>query len=199
MSIRQYSFSNKIYMFFCFVRTRIFYRGARIIRFPFDIRNGKNIRLGRDLSIGRMCRFEVSFENGRHDRICLEIGDQTRIGDFVHISALEHVSIGSNCGIGPKCGITDLNHGDFSPWHPFDMTVPYKQWPLHARPVKIGNNVWIGESVCILPGVTIGDGCIIGAMSNVVKSIPPYSLAVGNPARVVKKYNFTTKCWEKVI
>ncbi len=55
-----------------------------------------------------------------------------------------------------------------------------------ARPVKIGHNVWIGFDCCILPGVTIGDGSIIGARSVVTESIPPYTVAVGNPARFVR-------------
>jgi acetyltransferase-like isoleucine patch superfamily enzyme len=55
-----------------------------------------------------------------------------------------------------------------------------------ARPVKIGKNVWIGFDTCILPGVTIGDGAIIGARSVVTESIPPYTVAVGNPARLVR-------------
>ena len=55
-----------------------------------------------------------------------------------------------------------------------------------ARPVKIGHNVWIGFGSCILPGVTIGDGCIIGARSVVSENIPPYTVAVGNPARFVR-------------
>ena len=56
-----------------------------------------------------------------------------------------------------------------------------------ACPVNIGDNCWIGGSVTILPGVTIGDGCTIGAGSVVVKDIPSYSVAVGNPAKVIRK------------
>jgi acetyltransferase-like isoleucine patch superfamily enzyme len=55
-----------------------------------------------------------------------------------------------------------------------------------ARPVKIGRNVWIGFDCCILPGVTIGDGAIVGARSVVTEDIPPYGIAVGNPARVIR-------------
>lgn len=57
----------------------------------------------------------------------------------------------------------------------------------YARPVTIGNDVWIATGVLVLPGVTIGDGSVIGAGSVVAKDIPPYSLAVGNPCRVIRR------------
>ena len=61
-----------------------------------------------------------------------------------------------------------------------------KQGMTELRPVIIEDDVWIGARVCILPGVTIGHGSVVGACAVVSKSIPPYSVAVGNPARVVK-------------
>lgn len=57
----------------------------------------------------------------------------------------------------------------------------------YALPISIGNNIWIGADVCVLPGVTIGDNCVIGAGSVVNKNIPAGSLAVGNPCRVIRK------------
>ena len=62
----------------------------------------------------------------------------------------------------------------------------------------IEKNVWLGEFVSVLPGVKIGEGSIVGTMSVVNKDIPPYSISVGSPARVVKKYNFDTNKWEKI-
>jgi len=67
-----------------------------------------------------------------------------------------------------------------------------------TSPVKIGKNVWLGEGVIVMPGVTIGDGSVIGAHSVVSKNIPPACVAVGTPARVVKKYSFEKKCWERI-
>ena len=55
-----------------------------------------------------------------------------------------------------------------------------------ARPVHVGRNTWIGFDACILPGVTIGDGAIVGARSVVMSDVPPYSVVAGNPARVIK-------------
>ena len=184
-------------MLICLIRTRLFYPGAKIIRFPFDIRNSKNIKLGKGFTAGRLCRFEVAVEAAKTNKICIEIGENVRVGDFVHITALDSIKIGNGCGIGPKTLISDLNHGNFDENVEYDITIPYAQRSLSSKPVVIGNDVWIGESVCILPGVTIGDGAIIGALSNVTKSIPAYSMAVGNPAKVIKVYNFKTKCWER--
>jgi len=56
-----------------------------------------------------------------------------------------------------------------------------------AQPIRIGRNVWIGFDCCVLPGVTIGDGAIIGARSVVVEDVPPYTLAAGNPARIIRE------------
>jgi lipopolysaccharide O-acetyltransferase len=64
--------------------------------------------------------------------------------------------------------------------------------------VTIGDDVWIGDSVAILPGVTIGRGSVIGALSVVNKSIPEYCIAAGNPARVLKMFNFATGEWDRV-
>jgi acetyltransferase-like isoleucine patch superfamily enzyme len=59
--------------------------------------------------------------------------------------------------------------------------------PAEARPIRIGNNVWIGFESCVLPGVSIGEGSVVGARSVVTEDIPPFSVAVGNPARVIRK------------
>ena len=67
---------------------------------------------------------------------------------------------------------------------------------VETKQVVIGKNVWIGSNTVILLGVRIGDNSVIGAGSTVVKDIPPYCVAVGNPARIVKQYNFETKQWE---
>ena len=65
-------------------------------------------------------------------------------------------------------------------------------------PIKIENNVWIGAHSVVLPGVQIGNHSVIGAGSIITKDIPPYSVAVGNPARIVKRYDMDLKEWVKV-
>lgn len=90
-----------------------------------------------------------------------------------------YVTIGDDCFIGPNVSIYTACHST----NPVERN-SRKEWAL---PVKIGNNVWIGGSVTILPGVTIGDNVTIGAGSVVVKDIPSNVIAVGNPCRVIKR------------
>jgi acetyltransferase-like isoleucine patch superfamily enzyme len=75
---------------------------------------------------------------------------------------------------------------------------PSKEQDLKIGYVQIGADSWIAYGACILPNVTIGKHCIIGALSVVNKDIPPYSLAVGSPAKVVKRYDFDRGEWVKV-
>ena len=88
------------------------------------------------------------------------------------------VTIGDDCFIGPNVGIYTACHST----NPVERNTR-TEW---AKPVTIGDNVWIGGSVTILPGVTIGDNCTIGAGSVVTHDIPANSVAVGNPAKVIK-------------
>lgn len=89
------------------------------------------------------------------------------------------ITIGDNCQIGPNCQLVTPNH-------PIDYMERRK--PIErCLPINIGNDCWLGAGVIICPGVTIGDRCVIGAGSVVVKDIPADSMAVGNPARVIKK------------
>lgn len=89
------------------------------------------------------------------------------------------VRIGDNAFIAPNVGI-------YTAGHPLDACQRNKGLE-YAYPVSIGNNVWIGAGAMILPGVTIGDNAVIGAGSVVTKDIPAYSLAVGNPCRVIRR------------
>ena len=88
------------------------------------------------------------------------------------------VTFGDNVFIAPNCGF-------YTAGHPIDATDRNKGLE-YARPITVGSDVWIGAGVTVLPGVTIGDDCVIGAGSVVVRDIPPHSLAVGNPCRVIK-------------
>lgn len=88
------------------------------------------------------------------------------------------VTFGNNVFIAPNCGF-------YTAGHPLDV-VQRNAGLEYARPITVGNNVWIGAQVCVLPGVTIGDNSVIGAGSVVTKNIPPNSVAVGNPCRVIR-------------
>ena len=89
------------------------------------------------------------------------------------------VTFGDDCFVGPNVSIYTACHST----DPIERN-SRKEW---AKPVSIGNNVWLGGNVTILPGVTIGDNCTIGAGSVVTRDIPSDSVAAGNPARVIKK------------
>lgn len=89
------------------------------------------------------------------------------------------VSFGDNVFIAPNCGF-------YTAGHPLQAKERNKGLE-YARPITVGSDVWIGADVSVLPGVTIGDGCVIGAGSVVNRDIPPYSLAAGNPCRVIRR------------
>ena len=89
------------------------------------------------------------------------------------------VTFGDNVFIAPNCGF-------YTAGHPIDAA-RRNQGLEYAKAITVGDNVWIGAQVCVLPGVTIGDGCVIGAGSVVTRDIPANSIAVGNPCRVIKK------------
>jgi len=88
------------------------------------------------------------------------------------------VSFGDNAFIGPNCSF-------YTAGHPLDAK-QRNEGLEYARPIRVGNNVWFGGNVVVLPGVTIGNNAVIGAGSVVTKDIPDHAVAVGNPCKVVK-------------
>ncbi len=102
-------------------------------------------------------------------------------GRNLTIECKNSIDIGQDTIIAENVSIRDTDH-KFS-----DTAVPIRSQGCTVSPVRIGNDVWIGFGVVITKGVTIGDGCVIGANSVVTRDIPPYSVAVGVPARVIKK------------
>lgn len=105
----------------------------------------------------------------------LEVGYNTYTNYNTNIACFNHIKIGDGCAISEQVTIRDSNNHDMG----------YEGY-IKSAPVIIGNHVWIGLNVTILSGVTIGDGAVIGAGAVVNKDVPPHSLAVGVPAKVVK-------------
>ncbi|MHC1759633.1 MAG: DapH/DapD/GlmU-related protein [Negativicutes bacterium] len=121
------------------------------------------------------------------------IGDGCILGNFNHIAAVHRVVLGKNVLTADRVYISDNLHVYE------DINTPIMhQGAAFKGAVEIGEGSWIGENVAII-GANIGKNCIIGANCVVTKDIPDYSVAVGNPAKVVKKFNQDTNQWEKVI
>jgi maltose O-acetyltransferase len=112
----------------------------------------------------------IAYPGGR-----LEIGDRTYINYGSSLAAHEHIQVGADCMLGPYTNIIDNNYHDLA-----DLT----RLPPSKR-VVIGDYVWIGARVMILPGVTVGDHAVIGAGSIVHRDVPPGVVVAGNPARVI--------------
>lgn len=108
----------------------------------------------------------------------IEIGDNFFANHNLVILDAAKVIFGNNVFIGPNCSFYTINH-------PLDYETRNKGLE-YAKRITVGNNVWMGGNVVVLPGITIGDNSVIGAGSVVTKNIPSNSIVVGNPARVIK-------------
>ena len=194
--MKKRSFLNFIYISFCFVYTKIFFKKVRLLRLPIDIRNKSKIDFGHNLTSGKNCRIEAY---GETKKVSLFFGNNVEINDSVHITASNHVSIGNNVLIASKIYISDTSHGSYAGnENDSNPDTPPGLRPLYCNKVVIEDNVWLGESVSVLPGVVIGKGTIVGANSVVSKSLPSYVIAVGSPAIPIKKYNFKSQRWERI-
>jgi lipopolysaccharide O-acetyltransferase len=191
--LRRYGLWGSLVLVKNLILTRLFFPSSRIIRAPFRVRGRKSIDLGKGLTTGINCRLDAFSDK---ESPCLVLGHDVQINDSVHIAAINSVTIGNRVLIASQVFITDHNHGCYGAKdiHSSPLVPPVKR-ELSGSPVSIGDDVWIGEFVAVLPGVTIGNGSIIGAMSVVTRNIPENSIAVGAPARVIKQYNFEQQKW----
>jgi acetyltransferase-like isoleucine patch superfamily enzyme len=137
---------------------------------------------GGRMVIGERARLSGSrapLELATGDDGILEIGARTFINFGTSIVATRRITIGSNCQIGPFCMVMDNSYHRIEPDRRNEMPP--------SRPVTIGDNVWLGARVIVLPGVSIGDHAAIGAGSVVTRDIPSRTLAAGMPARVIRE------------
>lgn len=123
----------------------------------------------------------------------LRIGNRVTATAGLQIFVQRSVEIGDDVMFASNVFINDGSHGYDS------ATVPYRYQPItRIAPIRIGGGCWIGQNVVIMPGVTIGENALIGANSVVTRDIPPRSIAVGTPARVVKRWDAEAGAWSAV-
>jgi maltose O-acetyltransferase len=152
-----------------------------------------------------LTRYNVSDADDQPTRAALlrelfgAVGEGADIQPRFHCDYGYNIRVGRNCFINYNCVFLDcapIEIGDdlqmapavqlYAAFHPLDRHTRVVAGLEYARPIRIGDGVWIGGGAIVLPGVTIGDGCVIGAGSVVTRDLPPDTLAVGNPARIVR-------------
>lgn len=156
-----------------------------IICFPWStIFNEQYVHIGRDTMIGADCSLSAGMVPGQTcltDRV-VTIGDRCLIGKGSGIVGHFSIEIGDDVWTGHHVYITDQNH-DYR-----DVSSPIGRQSMPEKPVKIGSGSWVGFGSVILPGAEIGEHVVIGANSVVAGPIPSYSVAVGAPARVIRRF-----------
>jgi len=159
-------------------------KNSRICRFTrMDVMPFNNFVLGNDSTIEDF----TTINNGVGDVL---IGDRVRVG--MSNVLIGPVTIGNDVMLAQNIVLSGLNHS-----YEDVNIVPHKQ-PVTRKKITLEDEVWIGANSVVVAGVTIGKHSVIAAGSVVTKNIPPYSVAVGNPARVIKQYNPQTGIWERV-
>jgi len=162
-----------------------------VIYKPMLIGNPRFIHIGNNVSIRDGARLEAVISDPANPPE-LRIGDNVNIEQNVHITCHSRVVIGKDVSIAGGCAIVDVTH----PYQ--DVDDPRKigdRLLLGPSFVEIGDRSLLGFNAIVLPNVRIGTYCIIGAHSLVTRDIPDYSVAVGNPATIQRRYDATIKTW----
>lgn len=142
-------------------------------------RGASGISIGNDVQIEKGAEMSTWSSKAK-----ISIGNNCKLRAYFRISAYDSILMGNGILTGTNVFITDNSHGttDLA-----QLSINPDCRPVYSKgPVEIGDNVWIGSNVCIMPNVKIGNGVIIGANSVVTHDIPPYSVAAGCPAHVIK-------------
>ncbi|NQV03412.1 MAG: acyltransferase [Bacteroidia bacterium] len=127
----------------------------------------------------------ATINNGVGD---IYIGDRTRVG--LGCTLIGPVKIGNDVRMAQNIVMSGLNHKYE------DVSLPISEQGVTTNTIVIEDETWLGANCVVLPGVTIGKHCVIGAGSIVRRNVPAYSVAAGNPAKVMKRYSTETKAWE---
>lgn len=192
----RYSFLSLVTITFNVIRNITYYRcrfGSIGIKSKISslrsIDGGKNISMG-NVSIGYKTWLAANPLTG--EEICrLIIEDGCSIGNFNHIYATKSIVIHKNVLTADRVYISDNVHG-YS-----DIKLPIRNQPIiQKNVVEIGEGSWLGENVCLV-GCSIGKNCVVGANSVVTHDLPDYCVAVGIPAIIIKRYDFSTSTWRK--
>lgn len=157
---------------------------------PIAIEGASRIHLGESVYVAAQTCLAAQPHGGGED--CrLEIGDGCRIGRFNHIYATRRVVLGPSVLTANGVYISDNAHA-FR-----DIARPVVDQPIEQlQDVEIGEGSWLGHNACII-GVTIGRGCVVGANAVVTRNLPDYSVAVGAPARIIRRYDAGTGEWRR--
>ena len=200
--VKKYSITNKISSlgFLGIIRllrdiffSLIMLKFDTLMRWPFYIRNYGEIKIGSDFRSGPGLVIDVLSKEAK-----LEIGHSFRVASRLHIGCISEIKIGNNVLIASDVYISDHSHGSYKGNNQSTAISAVNDRELFSAPIIIGNNVWIGEKVCILPGVKVGENAIIGAFSVVTKDVISNSIYVGNPAKIIKTYDDISKTWVKI-
>lgn len=181
-----------INIYYFYDRSKMLYCGKNtVFKFGLRIDNPECLYIGDDVYINTYAWLSMGKYVYQKDsptinnNPLLKIDNGAYIGRFVSISCGHSIYVGKNVLIADRCYIGDIQHG-FE-----NISLPIKdQYIVSKGDISIGDDTWIGNNVSILPNVKIGQHCVIGANSVVTKDIPDYHIAVGNPAKIIKKINF---------
>lgn len=183
--------------FYWLLKTQYYYRAffgrigrqTKIIK-PLRLNNVESVHIEDDVIIKQFLWLVAAHPNS-NDVPLLHIDKGTRIGHFNHISAFNGIFIGKHVLTADRVFISDNSHSYQDIQEPI-----MNQEIISTRNVYIGDSSWIGENTCVI-SCTIGRNSVVGANSVVIHDVPDFSVAVGSPARVVKRYNESSHKWEK--
>jgi lipopolysaccharide O-acetyltransferase len=178
-------------LLFSLILSKICFPNARIVRYPFYIRKEGKLIIGFGFSANAGLVLDVFGKDSQ-----LIIGDNVMANYRLHIGSAKYIKIGSNTLFGSDCTVMDHSHGGYKGESHSDPSIAPVKRELVSSSIVIGNNCWFGDRVFIMPGVTIGDGVVVGAGSIITKDLPANCLAAGVPAKIIKKFSNITKRWE---